>query len=117
MSDEERSEDSSSEGEDLETTGLIATRQKRATAGNYYATLLANLDDEELQKELLAEDEEEDAGEYEGSDKEADDDEALESSSDEEDAGPPKEGEQEDLEGEKALKRQERVSRRKSLSG
>ncbi len=106
MSDDESSA-SSSDGEDLETTGLIATRAKRATAGNLYATLRANLDDEELQKELLAEDEEEDAGDYEGSDA-GDDDEAFESSSDEEDAGPPQAGQAEDLEGEKALKRQER---------
>ena len=113
MSDDERS-DSSSDSEDLETSGLIATRQKRATAGNLYATLRANLDDEELQKELLAEDEDEDAGDYEGSDKDAgDDDDALESSSDEEDAGPPREGDGEDLEGEKALKKQERAEARK----
>lgn len=112
MSSDEQS-DSGSESEDVETTGLIATRQKRATAGNLYATLRANLDDEELQKELLAEDEEEDAGDYEGSDKDGDDDSALDSSSDEEDAGPAKEGEQEDLEGEKALKKQERVEARK----
>ena len=112
MSDDERS-GSGSDSEDLETSGLIATRQKRATAGNLYATLRANLDDEELQKELLAEDEEEDAGDYEGSDKDGDDDDALESSSDEEDAGPPKDGEQEDLEGEKALKKQERAEARK----
>lgn len=111
MSDDERS-DSSSESEDLETTGLIATRAKRATAGNLYATLRANLDDEELQKELLAEDEEGDAVDYEGSDA-GDDDEAFESSSDEEDAGPPQEGDAEELEGEKALKRQERVEAKK----
>ena len=105
MSSEDERSDSSSDSEDLDTTGLIATRQKRATAGNYYATLLANLDDEELQKDLLAEDEEEDAGDYEGSEKDGDDDEALESSSEDEDEGPTKE----DLEGEKALKRQERA--------
>ncbi|KAK4623894.1 hypothetical protein CLAFUW4_06176 [Fulvia fulva] len=110
MSDDGRS-DSSSEGEDLTTTGLIATRAKRATAGNLYATLRANLDDEELQKELLAEDED-DQGEYEASDKD-DDDAAMESSSDEEDAGPPKEGDKEDLEGEKALKRAERAEAKK----
>ncbi|KAK3711210.1 hypothetical protein LTR37_009804 [Vermiconidia calcicola] len=112
MSDDEHT-DSSSEGEDVETTGLIATRAKRATAGNLYATLRANLDDEELQKELLAEDEEEDAADYEGSDKDAgDDDDALESSSDEEDAGPPRDYE-EDLEGEKVLKKQERAEAKK----
>ncbi|KAF2481352.1 YL1 nuclear protein-domain-containing protein [Neohortaea acidophila] len=110
--DEDDRSDSSSDSEDIETTGLIATRQKRVTAGNLYATLRANLDDEELQKELLAEDEEGDAEDYEGSDK-GDDDDVLDSSSDEEDAGPPKAGEQEELEGEKALKRQERVEARK----
>lgn len=112
MSDGSHS-DSGSESDDLSTTGLIATRTKRATAGNLYATLRANLDDEELQKELLAEDEG-DAGDYEGSDKDdGDDDEAFESSSDEEDAGPPREGAAEDLEGEKALKKQERAEARK----
>ena len=112
MSDDSRS-DSGSESEDLEATGLVATRAKRATAGNLYATLRANLDDEELQKELLAEDET-DAGDYEGSDKDAgDDDEAFDSSSEDEDAGPPAEGQAEDLDGEKALKKQERADARK----
>lgn len=112
-SDSESSSSSSSDGEDINTTGLIATRAKRSTAGNLYASLRANLDDEELQKELLAEDAE-DVGDYEGSDKEVEDDEeAFESSSDEEDQGPPKEGEAEDLEGEKQLKKQERAEARK----
>lgn len=112
MSDDSHS-DSGSESEDLSTTGLIATRAKRATAGNLYATLRANLDDEELQKELLAEDEG-DAGDYEGSDKDVgDDDDAFDSSSDEDDAGPPQEGDVEELEGEKALKKQERAEARK----
>ncbi|KAK5174578.1 uncharacterized protein LTR77_001659 [Saxophila tyrrhenica] len=112
MSDDERS-DSGSESDDLVQTGLVATRQKRATAGNFYAALRNNLDDEELQKELLAEDEE-DAGEYESSDKDVgDEDEAFDSSSDDEDAGPPQEGQQEDLEGEKALKKQERNEAKK----
>lgn len=102
---------SSSESEDIETTGLIATRAKRVTAGNLYATLRANLDDEEIQRDLLAEDEDDDAGDYEGSDKEAED-EVLDSSSDEEDAAAGKAGEPED-DGEKALKRQERVEARK----
>ncbi|KAF2765130.1 hypothetical protein EJ03DRAFT_219756 [Teratosphaeria nubilosa] len=106
-------EASSSDGEslDLQTTGLIATRAKRATAGNLYASLRAHIDDEDLQRELLAEDED-DVGEYEGSDKD-DDDDALESSSEEEDAGPPQEGDAEDLEGEKELKKAERVEQRK----
>ncbi|TKA29784.1 hypothetical protein B0A50_03148 [Salinomyces thailandicus] len=116
MSEDERSDTdagSSSDGdEDLQTTGLIATRAKRATAGNiYYSSLRANLDDEQVQADLLAEDEDDDAGDYEGSDKD-DEDEALESSSDEEDSGPPKEG-QEDLEGERVLKKDERLEARK----
>lgn len=114
MSDDERSDASSVSGgsEDLNATGLIATRAKRSTAGNLYASLRANLDDEDVRKDLLAEDEEDDAGDYEGSDK-GDDDDALESSSDEEDAGPPKDGESEDFEGEKALKKEERAEMRK----
>lgn len=116
MSDaEERSDSGSgsgSDGEGVETTGLIATRAKRSTAGNLYASLRANLDDEDVRRDLLAEDEEDDAEDYEGSEKE-DDDEAMESSSDEEDAGPPKEGEAEDLAGEKALQKTERAEARK----
>lgn len=112
MSDDEHS-DSGSESDDLSQTGLIATRAKRTTAGNLYATLRANLDDEELQKELLAEDED-DVADYESSDKEGgDDDEAFDSSSDDEDAGPPQDGQQEELEGEKALKKQERNEAKK----
>lgn len=113
MSSPDDSDSDSSSSEDLSTTGLIATRAKRATAGNLYATLRANLDDEDIRRDLLAEDDEADAGEYEGSDKDGDDDSALESSSEDEDAGPPKEGEAEDLDGEKDLKRQERAEARK----
>jgi vacuolar protein sorting-associated protein 72 len=91
---------------------LIATRTKRSTAGNLYATLRQNLDDEELQNELLAEDEE-DVGDYEGSDPEGDDDEAMESSSDDGDGGPPKDGDQDELDGEKELKRAERADAKK----
>jgi vacuolar protein sorting-associated protein 72 len=111
MSDDERSDsDGGSDRVDLSTTGLVATRARRSNAGNLYASLRAHLDDEELQRELLAEDED-DEGEYESSVKE-DDDEALESEDEEEDAGPPAEGE-EDLEGEKELKRTERAEARK----
>lgn len=113
MSSPDDSDSDSSSSEDLSTTGLIATRAKRATAGNLYATLRANLDDEDIRRDLLAEDDEADAGDYEGSDKDGDDDSALESSSEDEDAGPPKEGEAEDLDGEKDLKRQERAEARK----
>ena len=113
MSDDASEESMSSESEsdnDIETNGLIATRGRRSTAGNLYATLRANLDDEDLQKELLAEDED-DAGSYEGSAKDGDDDESLESSSEEEDAGPPKQGE-DDLTGEKELQKVERAEAR-----
>lgn len=102
---------SESEKEDVAANGLVATRRKRATAGNLYATLRQNLDDEELQRELMA-DEEDDEGEYEGSDKD-DDDAAMEESSDDDDAGPTKEGEKEDLEGEKELQRAERANAKK----
>ncbi|RMX94312.1 hypothetical protein D0868_12365 [Hortaea werneckii] len=112
MSDDESSDSGSDapQGEDLDSTGLVATRSKRSTAGNFYASLLANLDDEEVQKQLMVEDED-DFGEYEGSDRD-DEDEALESSSEEDDAGPPKEGD-EDFEGEKALKKEERAELKK----
>jgi vacuolar protein sorting-associated protein 72 len=111
--DERPGSSSGSDDEDVATTGLIATRAKRSTAGNLYATLRQNLDDEELQKELLAE-EEEDVGDYEGTDRDDDDDAAMDSSSDDdEDAGPPKDGEAEDLEGEKQLKKAEREAARK----
>lgn len=112
---ESDSESGSSSGtEAYDETSMIATRQKRATAGNLYASLRANLDDEELQKELLAEDEDEDAADYESADGDEDEeDEALESSSEEEDAGPPQEGEAEDLAGEAELKKIERTEIRK----
>jgi vacuolar protein sorting-associated protein 72 len=97
--------------EDVAANGLVATRRKRATAGNLYATLRQNLDDEELQRELMA-DEEDDEGEYEGSEKD-DDDAAMDESDDDEDAGPAKEGEKEDLEGEKELQKAERAAARK----
>lgn len=103
--------DAEGNDEDIAANGLVATRNKRATAGNLYATLRQNLDDEELQRELMA-DEEDDEGEYEGSDKD-DDDAAMEESSDDEDAGPAKEGEKEDLEGEKELQRAERAVAKK----
>lgn len=114
MSDDDERSDSesdSSDSEDLSTTGLIATRTKRATAGNLYASLRLNLEDEDLQRELLAEDEE-DQVEYEGSDRD-DDEESLESSSEEEDAGPPEAGAPEDLEGEQELQKAERAEARR----
>ncbi|QIX01317.1 hypothetical protein AMS68_006834 [Peltaster fructicola] len=113
MSEDEgsTSDSSSDESEDINVTGLVATRARRGNAGNLYETLRAHLDDEELQKELLAEDEADDAESYEGSDVEGDDDnDALDSSSDDEDAGPPKEGDAEDLAGEKELLKAERAA-------
>lgn len=104
------SESDSSE-DDVAASGLVATRRKRATAGNLYATLRQNLEDEELQRDLMA-DEEDDEGEYEGSEKE-DDDAVMDESSDDDDAGPTKEGEKEDLDGEKELQRQERARAKK----
>ncbi|KAK0325345.1 hypothetical protein LTR82_003628 [Friedmanniomyces endolithicus] len=117
MSDDEPSSSSGSEAEgyDVETTGLIATRAKRSTAGNLYAALRSNLDDPEIRKELLA-DEEDDEGEYDGSDAEAggeEDEDALESSSSDDDAGPPQDGDTEDLQGEKELKKEERAKQLK----
>ncbi|KAK0287847.1 hypothetical protein LTR91_022260 [Friedmanniomyces endolithicus] len=106
---------SEAEGYDIETTGLIATRAKRSTAGNLYAALRPNLDDPEIRKELLA-DEDDDEGEYDGSDAEAggeEDEDALESSSSDDDAGPPQEGDAEDLQGEKELKKEERAKQLK----
>jgi len=108
MSDDDSSASSSSEAEDINKSGLVATRAKRRTAGNLYETLRANLDDEELQKELLAEDEAEDAEDYLASDRE-DDEAAMESSSSDEDAD---DGAGED-EGERELKKAERMEQRK----
>lgn len=109
MSDDDSSASSSSEGEDINKSGLVATRAKRRTAGNLYETLRANLDDEELQKELLAEDEAEDAEDYLASDRE-DDEGAMESSSSDEDGDAAAGGEDE---GERELKKAERVEQRK----
>ena len=108
MSDDDSSASSSSEAEDISKSGLVATRAKRRTAGNLYETLRANLDDEELQKELLAEDEAEDAEDYLASDRE-DDEAAMESSSSDEDADAGA-GEEE---GERELKKAERMEQRK----
>jgi len=109
MSDDDSSPSSSSEAEDISKSGLVATRAKRRTAGNLYETLRANLDDEELQKELLAEDEAEDAEDYLASDRE-DDEAAMESSSSDEDGDAGAAGEDE---GERELKKAERLEQRK----
>ncbi|KAK3065985.1 hypothetical protein LTR53_017825, partial [Teratosphaeriaceae sp. CCFEE 6253] len=113
MSGGERSSTSGSESDDddIETTGLIATRAKRSTAGNLYASLRAELDDETIRQDLLVDDED-DVADYEGSDR-GDDDAAMDSSSDEDDAGPAPEGAAEDLQGESELKKAERAEQRK----
>jgi len=112
MSSDDEQSGASSEGEDVGTTGLIATRAKRSTAGNLYASLLAKIDDEDFQKELGSDGEEDEAADYEESDKGYDEDDALESSGGEEDAGPPQEGQAEDMTGEKDLKKIERKEQR-----
>ncbi|KAK3676169.1 hypothetical protein LTR78_003919 [Recurvomyces mirabilis] len=115
MSDDESRSGSDGSGssdgeEDVEATGLIATREKRATAGNLYSSLRAEIDEDDALKDIFLEDEE-DEGDYEGSDS-GDDEGALGSSSDEDDAGPQQEGQAEDLTGEKELKKAERVQQR-----
>ncbi|OQN98023.1 hypothetical protein B0A48_16329 [Cryoendolithus antarcticus] len=104
----------SSDEEDITTTGLVATRAPRQTAGNLYQTLRANLDDEELQKSLLEEDELDDAEDYEGS--ERDDDDAAMDSSSSEDEGKG-DGDAEDLEGERELRKAERREQSKRKRG
>ncbi|KAK6437509.1 hypothetical protein LTR95_006294 [Oleoguttula sp. CCFEE 5521] len=104
----------SSDEEDITTTGLVATRAPRHTAGNLYQTLRANLDDEELQKSLLEEDELDDAEDYEGSERE-DDDAAMDSSSSEDEGKG--DGDAEDLEGEKELRKAERREQTKRKRG
>nr|OQO23519.1 hypothetical protein B0A51_09512 [Rachicladosporium sp. CCFEE 5018] len=106
--------DSSDSEEDITTTGLVATRAPRHTAGNLYQTLRANLDDEELQKSLLEEDELDDAEDYEGSERE-DDNAAMESSSSEDEGKG--DGDAEDLEGEKELRKAERREQMKRKRG
>lgn len=110
MSADENSETntsaSSDESEDIALTGLVATREKRKTAGNKYEATLGNYEDESLQAIFAEEDGESD--EYESSEAE-DDDAAMESSSSDEDTGPTTAGGAEDLEGEKELKRAERA--------
>ncbi|KAK6415361.1 hypothetical protein LTR95_017601, partial [Oleoguttula sp. CCFEE 5521] len=113
MSSSSGTESSDSE-EDITTTGLVATRAPRHTAGNLYQTLRANLDDEELQKSLLEEDELDDAEDYEGSERE-DDDAAMESSSSEDEGKG--DGDAEDLEGEKELRKAERREQMKRKRG
>lgn len=89
---------------------LIHGRARRTTAGNRMGILLQAIADDDVQKDLL-EDEEEDQRDYVAEDDGGDID--LESSDESEDEGPPKEGEEEKLEGEKELQKQERVEAKK----
>ncbi|PSK53193.1 Vacuolar protein sorting-associated protein 72 [Elsinoe australis] len=105
MSDDE----SSSSGSSPPPETLIAGRAKRSTAGNRLSHLLQHLDDEDVKADLLAE-EEDDQKDYSASE-DGDADVAIESSDDSEDEGKP--GEDDELAGEKELKKQERVESNK----
>ncbi len=95
---------SDSESEEEQVEWLATTREKRATAGNRLASLLQQEEsDDEL--ELLFEEPEDDVG-FE--DAGADSDVQMDSSSDDEDQGP---AAGDELEGEKAIQRQERAER------
>jgi len=109
MSDDESST-SDTDGEPADT--LVTGREKRSTAGNRLSQLIQHFQDEDVQADLLEEDED-DLQDYSASGEE-DGDIALDSSDDDEDAGPPKDGDEQDLEGEQELRKQERVeSKRK----
>ncbi|KAI5246509.1 YL1-domain-containing protein [Aureobasidium subglaciale] len=88
---------------------LVHGRTKRATAGNRMQFLMQHLEDEDVRNDLLAEDET-DQLDYQLSDAE---DVAFGSSDDSDDEGPPREGQDEDLQGEKELQKAERVEARK----
>ncbi|KAI5200006.1 YL1-domain-containing protein [Aureobasidium subglaciale] len=88
---------------------LVHGRAKRATAGNRMQFLMQHLEDEDVRNDLLAEDET-DQLDYQLSDAE---DVAFGSSDDSDDEGPPREGQDEDLQGEKELQKAERVEARK----
>lgn len=109
MSDSEGSS-SASDGDLPPEETLVHGRAKRTTAGNRLSYLLQHLEDEDVRNDLLAEDET-DQLDYEASDDGGD--VALESSDESDDEGPPKEGEQEELQGEKELQKSERVEARK----
>lgn len=108
MSDDEASS-SESDTELRPEDSLVQGRAKRSTAGNRLSVLLQAYGDEDVQNDLLK-DEEEDAIDYEASDDGGDVD--LESSDESDDQGPPKEGQEETLEGEKELQKQERSAAR-----
>lgn len=88
---------------------LVHGRAKRATAGNRMHFLMQHLEDEDVRNDLLQEDET-DQIDYQLSDTE---DVAFGSSDDSDDEGPPREGQDEDLQGEKELQKAERQEARK----
>lgn len=88
---------------------LVHGRAKRATAGNRMHFLMQHLEDEDVRNDLLQEDET-DQIDYQLSDTE---DVAFGSSDDSDDEGPPRDGQDEDLQGEKELQKAERQEARK----
>jgi vacuolar protein sorting-associated protein 72 len=88
---------------------LVHGRAKRATAGNRMHFLIQHLEDEDVRNDLLQEDET-DQIDYQLSDTE---DVAFGSSDDSDDEGPPRDGQDEDLQGEKELQKVERQEARK----
>lgn len=109
MPDDEASSHDSDGGLKPEES-LVHGRARRVTAGNRMSILLQAIGDEDVQNDLL-EDEEEDLRDYEASDDGGDID--FESSDESDDEGPPREGEEEKLEGEKELQKLERVEAKK----
>ncbi|GAM87351.1 hypothetical protein ANO11243_053750 [Dothideomycetidae sp. 11243] len=102
--------DSGDSGSSPPPETLIAGRAKRSTAGNRLSHLLQHLEDEDIKADLLA-DQEDDQKDYSASEDD-DADVALDSSDDSEDEG--KEGDEQELAGERELRKQERVeSKRK----
>lgn len=89
---------------------LIAGRDRRATAGNRMTNLIEREEDDEVSLLFAQEDEEEDV-EFEGSDEDASDAQ-LDSSSDDEDQGPNTRGD-DDLEGEKELRKAAKAQKAK----
>ncbi|KAI4834387.1 YL1-domain-containing protein [Aureobasidium sp. EXF-8845] len=88
---------------------LVHGRAKRVTAGNRMHFLIQHLEDEDVRNDLLQEDET-DQIDYQLSDTE---DVAFGSSDDSDDDGPPRDGQDEDLQGEKELQKAERQEARK----
>lgn len=102
--------DSDSNGELPPEETLIHGRARRSTAGNRMNILIQAIAEQDVQEDLL-DDEEEDQKDYVAEDDGGDID--LESSDESDDEGPPKEGEEEKLEGEKEIQKQERVEAKK----